>query len=77
VLGMHIIIGIPPHDIIAGMPIAIIAFIALQRSVIMSMPDASIGMILQSIPSFVISQVIRHIAGIDIIIGIICMPFII
>ena len=56
------------------MPIAIIAFIALQRSVIMSMPEASIGMSLQTMPSFVISHDIRHIIGIAIIMGIIGMP---
>lgn len=72
--GMHIIIGMPPHDIMAGIPIAIIAFIALQRSVIMSMPDASIGVIVQTMPSLDISHVRRHIIGIAIIIGIIGMP---
>ncbi|HET9594746.1 MAG TPA: hypothetical protein VFP65_04145 [Anaeromyxobacteraceae bacterium] len=34
-----IIIGIPPHDIMQGMPMAIIAFMAFMRSVIMPMAD--------------------------------------
>jgi hypothetical protein len=50
-----------------GMPIAIIALMALQRSCIIDMPDASIGIIRHVIPSFVISTVIRHIIGIAII----------
>jgi hypothetical protein len=50
-----------------GTPMAIIAFMALQRSCIIAIPDASIGFIVQVIPSFVISQVIRHIIGIAII----------
>jgi hypothetical protein len=74
---MHIIIGIPAQLIIAGMPIAIIAFMALQRSVIICIDEASIGIIRQTMPSFVISQVIRHMSGIAIIIGIIGMPFIV
>jgi hypothetical protein len=72
--GMHIVIGIPAQLIIAGIPIAIIAFIALQRSVSICIDDASIGVIRQTMPSFVISQVIRHMTGIAIIIGIIDMP---
>jgi hypothetical protein len=71
---MHISIGIPAQDIIAGIPIAIIAFIALQRSVIISRPAPSMGDIVQTMPSFVISHDIRHITGIAIIIGIIGMP---
>jgi hypothetical protein len=59
---------------IIGMPIAIIAFIALQRSVIPSMPAPSIGIHFIAMPSFVISQVMRHIIGIAITIGIIGMP---
>src|SRR6266536_3080770 len=54
-----------------GMPIAIMAFMALQRSVIIPMPEPmpepSMGIILTTIPSLVISQVIRHIIGIAII----------
>ena len=36
---VDIIIGMPPQAIMHGIPMAIIAFIALQRSVIMAMPD--------------------------------------
>jgi hypothetical protein len=71
---MPIIIGIPLQLTIIGMPIAIIAFIALQRSAIASIPAASIGMHFIIMPSFVISQATRHIIGMAIIIGIIGMP---
>jgi hypothetical protein len=57
----------PPQLIMHGMPMAIIAFMALQRSCIIAIPDASIGRIVQVIPSFVISHVTRHIIGIAII----------
>jgi hypothetical protein len=50
-----------------GMPMAIIAFMAFMRSVIMAMPDASMGIIFTDIPSLVISTVIRHITGMAII----------
>jgi hypothetical protein len=65
-----------------GMPMAIMALMAFMRSVIMAMPDASMGIIFMDIPSLVISIVIRHIMGIAIIgIGIMpgmpIMPFII
>jgi hypothetical protein len=70
---MPTINGIPPHDIMQAMPMAIMAFMALQRSVIMSMAEASIGIILITMPSLVISQVIRHIMGMAII-GIPIMP---
>jgi hypothetical protein len=59
-----IIIGMPLQLIIIGMPIAIIAFMALQRSAMPSMPPPSMGIIRHVIPSFVISKVIRHIIGI-------------
>jgi hypothetical protein len=58
-----------------GMPMLIIAFIALQRSAIISIADASIGIILQTMPSLVISTVILHIIGMAII-GIIMPPII-
>src|SRR5690349_18365428 len=76
---MHIIIGMPPHIIIIGAPIAIIAFMASQRSAMRGIIDGSIGIILMTMPSFVISQDIRQDIGImpppiiGIIIGII-MP---
>jgi hypothetical protein len=61
---------------------AIMALMAFMRSVIMAMPDASMGIIFMDIPSLVISIVIRHIMGMAIIgIGIMpgmpIMPFII
>jgi hypothetical protein len=55
--------GIPPHIIMHGMPAAIMDIIAVQRSFIISICDASIGMTLHVMPSLVISQVIRHIMG--------------
>jgi len=57
----------PPQDIMQGMPIAIMAFMALQRSCIIAMPDPSMGVMVQTMPSLVISQLIRHIIGIAII----------
>jgi hypothetical protein len=81
---MHIIIGMPPHIIIIGAPMAIIDVMASQRSCIRGIIDASVGIIFIVMPSFVISQDILHIIGImlPIIIGIIMpmpgiMPFII
>jgi hypothetical protein len=53
--------GIPPHIIIIGMPMAIIFIMASQRSFIMSMLMPSMGIILQIMPSLPISMVIRHI----------------
>jgi hypothetical protein len=78
---MHIIIGMPPHIIIIGAPMAIIDCMASQRSFMRGIIDASVGIIFIIMPSFVISQDILHIIGImpDIIIGIIMppiMPFI-
>jgi len=51
-----IIIGIPLHDIMQGIPMAIMAFMALHRSAIVPMPEPSMGVILQTMPSFVISK---------------------
>ncbi len=75
VVGMHIIIGMPPHIIIIGAPMAIIEFMASQRSFMRGIIDASAGVIFIVMPSFVISQDILHIIGIMplIIMGII-MP---
>lgn len=80
---MHIIIGMPPHIIIMGAPMAIIDCMASQRSFMRGIIDASVGIIFIIMPSFVISQDILHIIGIMplIIIGIIMpmppiMPFI-
>jgi hypothetical protein len=81
---MHIIIGMPPHIIIIGAPMAIIDCMASQRSFMRGIIDASVGIIFIIMPSLVISHVILHIIGImpGIIIGIIMpmppiMPFII
>ena len=75
---MHIIIGMPPQAIIIGAPIAIMAFIASQRSFIRGIIDGSAGIIRIVIPSFVISQATLHIIGAipPIIIGIIMPPII-
>jgi hypothetical protein len=82
VIGMHIIIGMPPLIIMTGAPMAIIEFMASQRSLMRGIIDESIGIIFIIMPSFVISQDILHMMGImpppimGIIMGII-MPFII
>ena len=52
-----------------GIPACIIDIMAEQRSFIMSICAASIGIILHIMPSLVISQVILHIMG-----GIIIWP---
>ena len=54
---MPIIIGMPLQDTMQGMPIAIMAFMALQRSAIMLVPELSVGVILQIMPSLAISKV--------------------
>ena len=64
VIGMHIIIGMPPHVIIIGAPIAIIAFMASQRSFMRDIIEVSVGIIFIIMPSFVISQDILHMIGI-------------
>ncbi len=89
---MHIIIGIPPIIIIMGMPMFMAPIIMSQRSFIIFIMEASLGIIFMVMPSAVISQDILHIIGIimpfmpimpfimfGIIIGIIMpfMPFII
>jgi hypothetical protein len=80
---LHIIIGMPPHDIIMGMPMFIIAVMRSQQSFIISIDMPSIGIISQTMPVGVILQVMVHIImgmAIGIIPPIICigiMPFII
>lgn len=64
----------PPHDIMAGMPIDIIPFIMSQHAFIISSCDGSMGVILQTMPSGVISQVMRAIIMARIIIGMPIMP---
>jgi hypothetical protein len=70
---MHIIIGMPPHDIIIGAPMAIIELMASQRSFMRGIIAGSVGIIFIIMPSFVISQDILHVIGImpAIIMGII------
>ncbi|XXR36551.1 hypothetical protein WME90_37515 [Sorangium sp. So ce375] len=63
VAGVHIIMGIPPHIIIMGIPADIIFVMASQRSFSMSIDMPSGGIILQIIPSLVISHDILHIIG--------------
>ncbi|WP_437654900.1 hypothetical protein [Sorangium sp. So ce1182] len=60
---MHIIMGMPPHIIIMGMPVDILFIIDSQQLLSMSIDMPSAGIILQVIPSLVISQVILHIMG--------------
>ncbi len=55
---MHIIIGMPEHIIITGIPMAIVAVMRSQQSFIMSIGIPSIGFIVQTIPAGVISQLI-------------------
>jgi len=76
---MHIIIGMPPHDIIMGMPVPIMAIMRWQAAMNISFEVPSIGIISQTMPISVILQVIIAImTGIGMppmpIIGI--MPFI-
>jgi len=66
------IIGMPLHIIMTGMPMAIMFIIISQQLFIISICEGSMGIILQTMPSLLISQVMRHI-----IMGIIGMPFII
>src|ERR1051326_4892567 len=54
----------PPHIIMQGIPACIIDIIISQRPFIISIWAGSIGIILQTIPSLPISQVILHIIGI-------------
>jgi hypothetical protein len=72
IIGIPIIIGMPPHIIITGMPIAIMLIMRLQQSMNMSFDMPSMGIIRQFMPSGVMSQLMRHIigAGIMPIIGI-------
>jgi hypothetical protein len=67
---MHAIIGMPPIDIIMGMPMLIMLIMRLQQSMNISMDMPSIGIISQVMPLSVMVHFIM-----DIIIGI--MPFII
>jgi hypothetical protein len=68
-----IIMGIPLHIIITGIPIASMEFMASQASFIISMLPPSMGIILQTIPSFPISKDIRQVS-MRVIMGIIIGP---
>jgi hypothetical protein len=52
---------IPPHDIIIGMPMFIIAIIRWQHSMNISFVESSIGIISHFLPAGVMVQVILHI----------------
>ncbi|WP_438005505.1 hypothetical protein WME89_43420 [Sorangium sp. So ce321] len=73
-MDMPIIMGIPPHIIVIGMPADIIFIIASQRSLSMSIDMPSGGIILQVIPSLPISQDILHIIGMPMPIMFCIMP---
>jgi len=66
---MHAIIGMPFIVIIMGMPAFIMDIIISQQLFIMSICEASMGIILQTMPSLPISQTMRQV-----IMGIIGMP---
>lgn len=70
---MHIIIGMPPHIIVIGIPAFIMAIMRSQAIFIISADMPSIGFISQVMPVSVMVQVMLHII-IGIIMGI--MPFI-
>ena len=74
IVDMPIIMGMPPHIIIIGIPDAIIFVIMSQRSLSMSIDMPSGGIILQVIPSLVISQDILHIIGMPMLIMLGIMP---
>jgi hypothetical protein len=69
IIGMPIIMGMFPHIIIMGMPMAIIFIMASQRSLSMSMLMPSMGIILQTMPSLPISMLMRTGMGIIIDMG--------
>lgn len=66
---MHIIMGMPPQDIIMGIPAPIMDIMRSQHSLNMSIDMPSIGIISQVMPVLVMVQVIMHI-----IMGIGIMP---
>ena len=74
IIGMpqHIIIGMPLQVIMQGMPQSIIDCIMAQQSFIMSIDMPSAGIIMHSMPSAVMLQVMWHIIGdMPIIMGIV------
>ena len=61
---MPIIMGMPLHIIIIGIPMDIMEFIASQQSFIISIWPGSMGIIRHIMPSLPISHVMRAIIGI-------------
>jgi hypothetical protein len=70
------IIGIPPHIIMQGVPLDIIDIIMSQQSFIISMVQPSAGFMAHIMPSAVIEQLMWHIIGIMVAIGMDGMPII-
>jgi len=60
---MHTMQGVPPHIIVIGIPHAIIRFIVSQHIFSISMLIMPVGIIMQSMPFFVMVQVIFGIMG--------------
>jgi hypothetical protein len=56
IVDIPIIMGMPPHMIIMGMPMLIMLFIISQRSRIISIMDALAGFIFIIMPSGIISH---------------------
>jgi hypothetical protein len=76
IIGMpqQAIIGMPPHIIPQGVPLAIIDIIMSQQSFIISMVQPSAGFITHSMPSAVMEQSMWHIIGIMAAMGMADMP---
>lgn len=68
------IIGMPPHIMPHGVPLAIIDIIMSQQSFIMSMVVPWAGFITHIMPSAVMEQSMWHIIGIMVAIGMADMP---
>lgn len=75
IIGMpqQLIIGAPAHIMPTGVPQAIMRFIMAQRSRIMSMVVPSPGIMVQTMPASVMAQVMRHIIGIMVAMGMLGM----
>lgn len=78
IIGMpqQAIIGMPPHIIPQGTPLAIIVVMVSQQSFIISIVVPSAGFITHIMPLAVIEQSMWHIIGIMVAIGIAGMPII-
>lgn len=70
------IIGMPPHIMPQGVPLAIMAIIMSQQSFIISMVQPSAGFITHIMPSAVMAQSMWHIIGIMVAMGMAGMRFI-